>query len=282
MSIIDRDAGQLVESLALRYPQLGIACELLPLTMEIPSPDFERGAYLYAPDGTCDVTAAYVCLDDDTASLSTGLALRQRVREAGIPIVVRMRHDAGLAALLGGLRGDDRGFEGLYAFGLLDRTCTPELVLGGTHEILALAIHDRHRQVQREAGVTLEQDPSLVSWERLPEELQESYRRKADHIGYKLRVVGCTVTRRTDWDAELFQFEADEIEIMAKLEQERRLRELQRKGRAHAIARGLEAETDPDLVPWEQLSEPGRKSCLDAVAALPMFLARAGFQVRRL
>ena len=176
------------------------------------------------------MTVAYVCLDDDTAALSTALALRQRVREAGIPIVVRMRHDAGLATLLSGLHGDDRGFDGLYAFGLLDRTCTPELVLGGTHEILALAIHDRYLQTQREAGVTVEQDPSLVPWEGLPEGLQESYRRKADHIGTKLKAVGCTVVHLTDWDAELFQFEADEIEIMAKMEQERRIEEHQREG----------------------------------------------------
>ena len=281
MSIIDRNAERKVESLALRYPQVGTACELVPLTMEIHSPDFVRGDYLYAADGWCDVTIVYVCLDDDTASLSTALSLRQRVREAGVPIVVRMRHDAGLAALLGGLHGDDRGFDGLYAFGLLDRTCTPELVLGGTHETLALAIHDRHLQVQREAGVTVEQDPSMVTWERLPEELQESYRRKADHIGVKLGAVGCRVTRLTDWEAELFQFEAHEIEIMARMEQERRLQELQREGRTHATATDLAAGTDPDLVAWEQLSEPGRKSCLDAVEALPMFLARAGFQVRR-
>jgi len=281
MSIVDRYAEQKVESLAVRYPQLRTACDLNPLTMEIHGPDFERGDYLYAADGCCDVTAAYVCLGDDTAALSTALALRQQVREARIPIVVRMHHDAGLATLLSGLHGDDSGFEGLYAFGLLDRTCTPELVLGGTHEILALAIHDRYLQTQRETGVTVEQDPSLVPWERLPEDLQESYRRKADHIGTKLKKVGCTVVHLTDWDAELFQFEADETEIMARMEQERRIQEYRRGGWSDAAVKDLEAEADPDLVAWEQLSESGRKYCADAVAALPMFLAQAGFQVRR-
>ena len=134
VSIMDRNAKQLVESLVLRRPELETTCELAPLTMEIPSPDFVRGDYLFANDGCCDVTIAYVCLDDDTAALSTALALREKVKEDGVPIVVRMRHDAGLATLLGGLHGDDRDFDGPYAFGLLDRTCTPELVLSGTHE----------------------------------------------------------------------------------------------------------------------------------------------------
>ena len=134
ISIIDRNAKDLVESLVLRRPELETACELAPLTMEIPSPDFVRGDYLFSNDGCCDVTIAYVCLDDDTAALSTALALREKVREAGVPIVVRMRHDAGLATLLGGLHGNERAFDGPYAFGLLDRTCTPEQVLSETRE----------------------------------------------------------------------------------------------------------------------------------------------------
>ena len=271
ISIIDRNAATLVESLALRYRQLEAACELVPLTMEIPSPDFVRGDYLYPPDDGYNVTIAYVCLDDDTAALSTALALHQKVREERIPIVVRMRYDAGLATLLAGLHGDGRGFDGLYGFGMLDRTCTPELVLGGTYEILARANHDRHLQIQREAGTTVEEDPTLVPWEWLPDEVQESYRRKADHIGAKLDAVGCTVARLTDWEAELFQFEAHEIEIMARLEQERRIEEGKRQGWA-----------DPDLVAWEQLTEVERKNCMVAIGDLPMFLARAGFQVRRL
>lgn len=282
MSIVDRDAERKVASLALRYPQLRTACDLHPLAIEIQGPDFERGDFLYASDGCCDVTVAYVCLDDDSFALSTALALRQRVREAGIPIVVRMRHDAGLAALLSGFEEDNRGFERLYAFGLLDRTCTPELVLGGTHEILAQAIHDRYLQTQRDAGVTPEQNPSLVPWERLPEVLKESCRRQADHIGIKLKAVGCTIGPLTDWNAELFRFEADEIEVMARMEQDRWVQERLREGWAYSVLKDLEAKTNPDLVPWDRLSDSGKEKCWDAVADLPVFLARAGFQVYRL
>jgi hypothetical protein len=282
ISIIDREAEQKVESLSVRYPQLKTACELVPLSMEIHGAAFQRGDFLYAPDGHCDVTMAYVCLDDDSSGLSTALALRQRVREAGIPIVVRMRHDAGLATLLGGLDGDAEGFEKLYAFGLLDRTCTPELVLGGTHELLARAIHDRYLRTQREAGVTPEENPSLVPWERLPEGLQESCRRQADHIGVKLNAVGCTIVPLTDWNAELFRFEPHEIEVMARMEQERWMQERMREGWTYAKVKNLEAKTNPDLVPWEQLSASGRKNCSDAVTDLPVFLARAGFEVCRI
>jgi hypothetical protein len=101
--------------------------------------------------------------------------------------------------------------------------------------------------------------------------MQESYRRRADHIGVKLEAVGCTVARLTNWEAESFRFEAGEIETMARMEQERRIDERLREDR-----------TGPEPVTWDQLAEPERQSFMDAAEDLPMFLAQAGFQVRRL
>jgi hypothetical protein len=79
------------------------------------------------------------------------------------------------------------------------------------------------------------------------------------------------VARLTNWEAESFRFEAGEIETIARMEQERRIEERVREG-----------GTGPDLATWEQLAEPERQSFMDAAEDLPMFLARAGFQVRRL
>lgn len=282
LSIIDRDAEQKVESLAWRYPLLRTACNLRPLAMEIRGPDFDRGSFFQDPEGCCDVTIAYVCLDDDSLALSAALNLQQRMRGEGTPIVVRMRRDGGLATLLGGLGTDERRFESLHAFALLDRTCTPDLVLGGTHEVLARSIHDRYLQTQRRAGATVEENPSLVPWQLLPEGLKESNRRQADHIGTKLRATGCRIVPLTDWNAELFRFKPHEIEVMARMEQERWVQQRRDEGWTHAATKDVEARTSPDLVSWEELSASGRKNCRDAVTDLPVFLARAGFQIQRI
>ena len=90
-----------------------------------------------------------------------------------------------------------------------------------------------------------------------------------------------TIVPLTDWNAELFCFEPHEIEVMAKMEQERYVQERLREGWTYAEVKDLGAKTNPDLVPWDELSESGRKNCWDAVADLPVFLARAGFEVRR-
>ncbi len=281
ITVIDLDARQKVESLCLRYPQLEKACELNACQMDIRWPEFQRASFLFNRDGECDVTAVCVCLDNDSLGLTAGLTLFQRVRGHHIPIVVRLEHETGLATLLHG--AEDNAFLDLHGFGLLDRTCQPELVLGGTHEILARAIHEDYVRRQRELGDTPESNPSRVPWDELPEDLKESNRQQADHIGVKLKAVGCGVAPLTDWDAERFQFSAEEVELMAKMEHQRFVEERLAAGWTYAAgAKTMERKTSPILVPWEELPESEKEKDRNPVRGLPRFLARAGLQVYRL
>ncbi len=94
----------------------------------------------------------------------------------------------------------------LHAFGLLDQTCTPEQILGGINETIARAIHEDYVLNQEKEGKTPKTNPPMVPWQELPEGLKESNRRQADHIGVKLKAVGCEIAPPTDWDTELFEF----------------------------------------------------------------------------
>ncbi|MBC7261270.1 MAG: NAD-binding protein [Chloroflexi bacterium] len=281
MSIIDREAEHKVESLCQRYPKLSQACELVALQMDVLWPEFEQASFLIDSDGQCRVTAVYVCLDNDSLGLRAGLTLLQRVKGRHIPVVVRMAYETGLALLLRGT--ETHGFDNLHAFGLIDRTCQPELVLGGTHEILARAIHESYVRHRRELGESIETNPSLVSWEELPEDLKESNRCQADHILVKLKAIGCGIAPLTDWDAEKFQFTAEEVERMAQMEHQRFVEERLRAGWAYAPGvQSVEQRTSPILVPWDELPECEREKDRDMVRELPRFLARAGLQVCRL
>jgi hypothetical protein len=281
ITVIDLEAQRKVESLRLRYPQLEKACELDACQMDIRWPEFQRASFLFNAEGGCDVTAVCVCLDDDSLGLTAGLTLFQRVRGQHIPIVVRLEHETGLATLLHG--AEDNAFRDLHGFGLLDRTCQPELILGGTHEILSRAIHEDYVRRQRELGDTPESNPSLVPWDELPEDLKESNRHQADHAGVKLKAIGCGVAPLTDWDAERFQFTAEEVELMAQMEHQRFVEERLRVGWTYAPGpKNMEWKTSPILVPWEELPESEKDKDRNPVRGLPRFLARAGLQVYRL
>jgi hypothetical protein len=282
ITVIDREAKQRCTSLIVRYPQLASVCDLVPCEMEIHSPEFQEARFLYDSQRSCNVDIVYVCLDDDSLGLHAGLTLLQRMRQHHIPIVVRMIEDAGLASLLRAGRDGKGAFQNLHAFGLLDRTCTADLVLGGTHEFLARLVHEEYRRREDQAGQTPQTSPAMVPWDSLSEDKRESNRRQVDHIGTKLETIGCGIARLTNWDAASFPFTGEEIEVMARMEHERWCEEQRRDRWTYAPGpKDPEKKTHPDLVSWEALPDPEKEKNRNTVRELPGFLARAGFQIYR-
>jgi len=283
ITVVDGEADWKVESLKVRYPGLVQVCRLTPRQMQVHSADFQRAEFLGAAPETCDASVIYVCLDDDSLGLQSGLMLLQRTRRCPVPIVIRMDKDAGLATLLRGNRGGQDAFDSLHAFALLDRTCTAGVVLGGTHEILARAAHEEYVRHQEQQGHTPQTNPLMVPWERLPEPVKESNRRQVDHIGLKLKAVGCGLAPLTDWDAASFAFTPEEIERMARMEHERWCEDRRREGWRHAPGpKNPQAKTHPALLPWEELPEADKAINRASVREMPAFLAQAGLQIYRL
>jgi hypothetical protein len=221
-----------------------------------------------------------ICLDDDSLGLATALTLRQQVLGHDIPIVVRMEQDAGLARLVEGIHSGDDSFGNLHAFALLDRTCTPDQLLAGTHEIIARAIHEGYLDFQGKPARPYEAGPAAVPWEQLSEEYRESCRRQADHIGDKLREVGCALAPLTDWNAEPLEFNRQEVEILARMEHERWMEERLREDWTHG-PRDDEERTNPNLVPWDRLPRDMKDLNRGMVRSLPASLAEVGLQVYR-
>jgi hypothetical protein len=279
VTFVDRAAGAKARALTERHPQVARTCELCAVGLEFASAEFHAGRFLLEPDGRCTATAAYVCVDDDSAGLSAALALNRHLKPHGVPIVVRMAHEGGLAVLLRARPGDGDDFGLLRAFGLIERTCSPEVVLGGTREVLARAIHDDYVRQQRERGATPASNPSMVPWEELPESLRESNREQAAHIGVKLGAVGRAVAPLADEDEEPFAFAPEEVERLARMEHDRWVEERRRAGWVLAAEKDVERKRSPYLVPWEELDEPTREHDRAFVRGLPRFLAVAGFRI---
>ncbi len=279
MTIIDQHAHSLTESLRLRCPWLPQVCGLEPLEMAFESREFSEARFLFDSQGRIDVSTVYVCLDDDALGLSTALTLHRHLKRQGVKIVVRMVHGAGLASLLDDARSGE--FAGLHAFGLLERMCNPELLFAGAYEAIAREIHKEYHADEKRKGVTRETNEAAVPWEELAEHFRESNRAQAAHIGDKLADVGCDLAPLTDWEAELFEFDVDEVEALAQTEHERWMAERlsddwelgeKKKGR----------KTNPYLVDWEELDEEQKERDRMFIRKSPRFLAKAGLQIVRL
>ena len=285
VTVIDLYADSKCRTVSLRYPQLASVCDLVPLAMNVHGPEFFEAAYLAASAGAPAVSAVFVCFDDDSLALRTGLVIHQRIRQTSagaIPVVVRMTETGGLARLVDP-DGDGTGaFANLHAFGLIDQTCTPETVLGGTHEMLARGLHEAYVLQQQALGTTEAANPSMCPWERLPEDLRESNRARADGVLHHLTALGYSLAPLTDWDAAFFRLTEAEVAYLAEREHERYVAERRAQGwRASEGPKDVAARRSPALVPWLELAEAERAKNRDTVRELPSTLARAGFQIER-
>ena len=85
----------------------------------------------------------------------------------------------------------------------------------------------------------------------------------------------------TDWDAELFEFTAAEVERLAEMEHARWMAERARGGYTHGPVRDDLARTHPELLPWDQLTEETKEKDRAFIRGLPAYLASVGFQIIR-
>jgi hypothetical protein len=253
--------------------------------MDVRWPAFLEGAFLARGSDYPAPASVAICFDDDSLGLRTGLDVYHRLRKipgAHPPIVVRMAEAGGLARLLDPADGAQATFAGLAAFGLLDATCTPAVILGGTHRLLARGLHEGYVRRQLELGETAATNPILIPWNDLPEEIRQSNLAEADAIGRHVATLGYDLVPLTDWDAAFFTFSPEEVERLAVLEHERYVADRVKAGWRYAPGpKDSQAKTNPALRSWADVAEEERVKTRQAVAGLPATLAQAGFQIER-
>lgn len=149
-------------------------------------------------------------------------------------------------------------------------------------ERLARAVHEEYVQSRLAEGGDASIDPSLGSWDDLPDTLKASNRSQAEHIETKLHAIRCALVPLRGVEAAPFEFTHDEIEILARMEHDRWMAERLRSGWQFGPARDARARRSPYLVPWDQLTEKIRDLDRETVHRLPHHAARTGQQIVRL
>lgn len=216
-----------------------------------------------------------VCFDDDHRGLTCALALAERLRGRRVPVRVRMSHEEGMSVLVQG-SSEGRWNARISVFGMIDRLCNRESILGEALDLLARTAHEDYLRRKLTEGEVLGARASLRAWPELDEFFRESNRQQADHIPVKLRAIGCRLEpappgRGTGG----FAFTPEEVELLARMEHDRwcarHLLDGWRRGARDDVAR-----THPCLVPWAGLEEKYRENDRAAVRQIPELLALSG------
>ncbi|MEI7635615.1 MAG: NAD-binding protein [bacterium] len=281
IALVDGSATEKVELMSERHAHLSRTCRLEPFEIGPDSADFLKAAFLW-DDESSPPSAIYICLPDETQSLSAALTLERailaRSPSAKSPfIAVRMTSSEGLAGMIADKGIADSGRAPLVrAFGLVETACTPELLLRGTRETMARAIHERYLRDQRAPGASPGDPRAMTPWENLPEDLKNSNREAAERVEPHVRDAGYDIVPLTDLGAPAFDFTSDEIERLAELEHIRWMEGKRRAGWKWGKTKDPAQRTHPCMVPWAALPESETKKDRANIRQIPELLADAG------
>ena len=287
LTIVDRKASALLEALLVRGPHLAPRFEIVPLNYEIDSKEFQEARFLNAGvDGQQDacVSAIYVCLNDPSLALTAALALNRRIPPSApteIRTVIRLDTREGLGELFA--QGQAQRTQApIFAFGLLERTCRPELLDKETIEVIAKHCHEVWLQEELNNGARVGSRASMNPWPDLLGHLKESNRDAARYMCRLLDESGFCAEPTTDGRLINPKFSREEVEVMAEKEHNRWCREKRSEGYAFGPQDDDEKKTRCCLLPWAKLSDEQKDNARMSVGKWPRTLARVGLQITRM
>jgi class 3 adenylate cyclase len=149
-------------------------------------------------------------------------------------------------------------------------------------EDLAKAAHADYVQKELAKGEMPATNGALRAWEELPEDLRDANRAQVADIPNKLRRLGYELAPAYGLSASEINLSPQQVEELSIIEHDRWMNDRLRHGWSYGPMRDNARKLHPQLVPWDQLSEPEKQKDRDAVKNLPRFIELAGFFVREI
>lgn len=277
ITVVDDDGPERIRTLCAQYPGIESVChfEYCSTSLSEMRELEARLARQQAPRLTC----AYVTAATDEQALETGLALRQHL-DTKTRISVEMWQTSGVGRLISAAEAHRK--TNLTLFPSLKAACTREFIRGEVFihvEPIAIAIHENWR------GQELERTGEPAErWEEIDELFKESNRAQARDIPVKLDMIGCSVSTNLDSPEPAFAFTNEEVELLARHEHKRWIRERIEAGWQHVdtVAEKNNAlKKTPYLIPYDLLPPEIAEYDRKAVRAIPAILESLDCRVSR-
>ncbi|WNG94319.1 TrkA family potassium uptake protein [Mycobacterium sp. ITM-2016-00318] len=262
VTVVDDRAEERLGGLLDRHPALESVCRFIQSSASVR--DLHRLDAVQADVGAPPITCAYVSAYRDEDAIEAALTLRHYL-DSAVPMVVALSRTDGVARLITDATASGE-LTNVNVFPALERTCTAELVAGGSYERIAVAIHRRWCAGQLAAG------KEAPSWSELDESRKESNRAQARDMPVKLRSIGCSIAPLHDVSAPAFEFSDEEFEMLAIAEHKRWVTERLESG-WRLGPKDVGRKTTPYLIPFDELPDDIADLDRDAVRQIPDALA---------
>ncbi len=269
--IIDRLAEEKEAEFLKRYPTYTDYCDLTFEALEANSPQLIPHLVKYLEDPYA-LTTMVLCFDNKTNNILLGLQLENvKLNEKDEPYQVFVRTN------------DNESFttisRNLIPYLEPAKVCSQEVIIEGELDRKAKAIHAFYINKRKESSDfgTKEVD---VSWENMSQEYKDSNRKAADHIGVKMRGIGCEIVGKND-PRPSATFSEEEIEKLSELEHRRWNAERSLAGWTFDKQKNSKTRKTPYLTDWNNLTEDIKDYDREAVKNIPNVLDLVGMKAVR-
>lgn len=219
-----------------------------------------------------DVPLVMFC--GEPTDLAEAIAVLQSQPLTRVVAAVAVDRDQTLVELLGSLA--DR----LIIVPTLAPGLASGLLTQSATELMARAKHEDYLEQEALKGLTQADNPSLLSWDELPESLRDSNRRFATSVAGTMRSLGFHLQPLREGDPGPLGLTESNLEDLAIAEHDRWQSDLRADGWTHSPSvKDPVAKTHPLLVPWDELDEEEREKDRDAIRAIPRMLAHVGYSL---
>lgn len=266
--IVDRLADEKVLDFHKRYPTYQDFCNIEYISTDINSPQMINLVLPYF-DKDLSIATIFICFDNFTQNLLLALQLEKITNKESENIFVRTNED----------HLDTFFQQNIKPYGLPEKVCSIDNFFSGNLDQRAIALHNEYLE-QRKSFSDFGKNNSDVCWEKLPQEYQDSNRKSADHIGVKIRSIGCEIVQDSAMGKPAV-FSAEEIEMLSELEHRRWCAERSLAGWTYGDIKNEKTRKTPHLVSWNNLPEEIKNYDRITVKMIPDVLAREKLKIIR-
>jgi hypothetical protein len=223
-----------------------------------------------------------VTLENAAEGVAWGLHITTAHSGHRVPVFVHVAEERSLSSFLGKMRQDQKSLvpaNSIFPFGSIETSTGGDMLLGYELDGVAMELNKRYLAHRRLPDADLS---SFELWDKLAEEYKQSNRAWADHIGVKVRMIGCEIEESgKNSDTVDFEFTATELEILAEVEHSRWMAERYLTGWDFGSVTDRAQRQHSSLVPWDSLPEKEKEVDREVVKTIPEVLAKTGLRIRR-
>lgn len=268
MIVLDQEADARLAELRAHCPKVDTIFQFQPVNIDL-SCNSDLRSQLTTLLKRKKLEEVFICLGNPVLSVQVFLVIRQILLNKDIPIRTRIEQGSGMTYLL-------ENHQDGHFFDIYQQTCTHELVIGGTHELLARQLREYYLKGLDTADAKRQ---LATPWEKIEEDEKQANRAQASRIYRILSENGYQVSPLLDWDAADREFDPQDVELMAKMEHQLWCDWKRDQGWQHGEVQDSGQKTNPDLIPWEDLLPEEREKNRHFIRCLPELLAEIGIQI---